>query len=123
MLLFPLSYSNYAIWLGDKGYCRALDIQVQFTVEDSMFARNILFTLLAVSIAGFAQEFPDTGVDPSDTGFQVRYAANLGLGESYINIVNTGANGAPLLGPGLGAATGNICVNVYAFDPGEELVA
>ena len=52
-----------------------------------------------------------------------KYAANLNIGESYIDITNTGANGAALLGPGFGAATGNICVNVYAFDPGEELIS
>jgi hypothetical protein len=51
------------------------------------------------------------------------YAANLNVGESYIDIANNGANGAPLLGPGFGGASGNICVNVYAFDPGEELIA
>src|ERR1035438_339093 len=44
------------------------------------------------------------------------------MGESYVDIVNTGANGATLNGPGLGSA-GNICVNVYAFDPGEELIS
>jgi hypothetical protein len=54
---------------------------------------------------------------------QTRYAANLNLGESFINLINTGTNGASLLGPGLGAATGNICANVYAFDPAEELVS
>ena len=59
----------------------------------------------------------------SDESFLVRYAANLNVGESYIDITNTGANGAALLGPGFGTATGNICVNVYAFDPGEELIA
>jgi hypothetical protein len=53
----------------------------------------------------------------------VRYAANLNIGESYIDITNTGANGAPLLGPGFGGASGNICVNVYAFDAGEELIS
>ena len=52
-----------------------------------------------------------------------RYAANLEIGESYINIANTGANGAPLLGPGFGAALGNICANVYTFDASEELVS
>src|SRR5579883_774557 len=73
--------------------------------------------LLAVGAFGaFAQSV-------ADTNYQVRYAANLGLGESYIDIVNTGANGAPVLGPGLGAAVGNICINVYAFDPGEEMVS
>ena len=55
--------------------------------------------------------------------FQISYAANLNQGESYINLANTGANGAPLLGPGFGVTAGNICANVYAFDPGEELIA
>ncbi len=59
------------------------------------------------------------GGDP----FLVSYAANLNVGESFIDIGNTGANGAPLLGPGFGGAAGNICANVYAFDSGEELVA
>ncbi len=59
----------------------------------------------------------------ADASFQVRYAANLNLGESYVDITNTGANGASLLGPGLGGASGNICVNVYAFDASEELVS
>jgi hypothetical protein len=77
--------------------------------------RNVTFAALALAFAtvAFAQ----------DGGFQVRYAANLNIGESYIDIGNDGANGAPLLGPGFGAASGNMCVNVYAFDPNEELVS
>jgi hypothetical protein len=58
-----------------------------------------------------------------DTAFQVSYAANPSVGESYINIVNTGANGAALLGPGFGTASGNICVNVYAFAPDEQEIS
>jgi hypothetical protein len=59
----------------------------------------------------------------ADSPFQVRYASNLTAGDSVINITNTGANGASLYGPGFGGATGNLCVNVYALDPGEELVS
>jgi uncharacterized repeat protein (TIGR01451 family) len=59
----------------------------------------------------------------ADGPFQVSYAANLNLGESYIDIANTGANGSPLLGPGFGTQAGNLCVNVYAFDAGEELIS
>jgi hypothetical protein len=55
--------------------------------------------------------------------FQVNYATNFQAGDSFINFVNTGANGASLLGPGYGAAAGNICVNAYAFSPDEEMVA
>ena len=55
--------------------------------------------------------------------FQVSYAANLNIGESYLGIANTGTNGASLQGPGFGAPSGNICVNVYAFDPAEELIS
>jgi uncharacterized repeat protein (TIGR01451 family) len=58
-----------------------------------------------------------------DGPFQVSYAADPSAGESLINMINTGANGAPLLGPGFGFTAGNTCVNVYAFDPGEELIA
>jgi hypothetical protein len=59
----------------------------------------------------------------SDSPFQVRYTANLQFGESFIDITNTGANGAALLGPGFGAQAGNICANVYAFDAGEEMIS
>ena len=59
----------------------------------------------------------------ADTPFQVYYAANLNQGESYINLVNDGATGAPPLGPGLGAAVGNVCANVYAFDQNEEMIS
>lgn len=58
-----------------------------------------------------------------DTFFQVRYASNLTNGSSVINISNTGANGAPLAGPGFGPAAGNTCVNVYAFSPDEQLIS
>jgi uncharacterized repeat protein (TIGR01451 family) len=59
---------------------------------------------------------------PACGPFLVKYAANLGVGESYITIGNDGSNGAPL-NPGLGGATGNICVNVYSFDPAEEMLS
>jgi hypothetical protein len=81
-----------------------------------MYLRNVILATLVLATAAFAQI-------TADAPFQVRYAANLNIGESYIDITNTGANGAPLLGPGFGAASGNICVNVYAFDPGEELIS
>jgi hypothetical protein len=47
----------------------------------------------------------------ADSPMQVRYAANLGVGDSYVNITNTGATG------------GNLCVNVYTFSPDEQLIS
>ena len=55
--------------------------------------------------------------------FLISYAANLNAGDSVINITNTGANGALLNGPGFGGSAGNICVNVYAFSPDEQMVS
>ena len=83
-----------------------------------MHFRNVLLVALALAAVAFAQN-PIT----ADSPFQVRYAANPAAGESYIDIVNTGANGAPLLGPGFGGAAGNICANVYAFSPDEQLIS
>jgi hypothetical protein len=81
-----------------------------------MHLRKVVFALFALAAVALAQV-------ATDAPFQVRYAANLNLGESYINITNDGANGAPLLGPGFGGAVGNICVNVYAFSPDEQLIS
>src|ERR1035438_8049632 len=83
-----------------------------------MYLRNVILAALVLTIAAFAQN-PIT----ADAPFQVRYAANLNIGESYIDITNTGANGCAVLGPGFGGASGNICVNAYFFDPGEELIS
>lgn len=55
--------------------------------------------------------------------FQILYASNIDKGDSFLNVTNTGANGAALNGPGFGGATGNICLNVYGFSPDEQLVA
>ena len=75
---------------------------------------SLTLAAMTLSMAAFAQQ---------DTSFQIRYAANLTAGDSVINITNTGANGASLAGPGFGGATGNICVNVYAFSPDEQLIS
>jgi hypothetical protein len=76
--------------------------------------RTLLFAAMVTTVGAYAQ---------TDTPYQVRYASNLNVGDSYINITNTGANGAGL-GEGTTAnVTGAICVNVYAYDPTEETVS
>jgi len=81
-----------------------------------MHLRNVLLAILVCSMVAMAQV-------TLDSPFQIRYAANTTAGESYINMINTGANGAPLLGPGFGGAAGNICVNIYAFSPDEQMIS
>ncbi len=72
---------------------------------------TILAAILVSSMAAFAQAH--------DTPFQVRYASNLNVGDSVVNITNTGANSTVAF-PN---QNGNICVNVYTFDAHEELVS
>jgi len=61
--------------------------------------------------------------------FQVSYASNLNMGDTYANITNTGASAKALLNPGKTGSTaqnnidGNICVNIYAFAADEQEVA
>ena len=69
-----------------------------------------------VSIGGqTVVNFTNTAFDP----FQVRYASNLAVGDSFINITNTGASSTTALP----VQNGNLCVNVYAFSPDEQLVS
>jgi hypothetical protein len=79
-----------------------------------MYRLALLAALLLTSVGLFGQA--------EDTPYQVRYAANLNKQDSFLNVSNTGANGAPLTGPG-GAPVGNICVNLYAFSPDAQLIA
>lgn len=51
--------------------------------------------------------------------FQVRYASNLPIGDSFINFTNDGSSATT----SFPAENGNICVNAYAFSPDEQLIS
>jgi len=53
-----------------------------------------------------------------DSPFQVRYASNLAIGDSVVNITNTGASSTNAFP----TQNGNIC-NVYTFSADEQLVS
>ncbi len=80
--------------------------------------RHTLIASFALSVVAFAQ--PNVTVDSQ---YQVRYIANLNLGDSVINITNSGARGAGLAAGTTAATTGAICVNVYAFSPDEQMIS
>jgi hypothetical protein len=73
---------------------------------------KLLVAVVVLAVAAFGQAIPGA---PSDA-FQVRYAANLNVGDSVINISNAGTQNSS------GALT-NICANVYAFSPDEQLIS
>src|SRR2546423_1109303 len=60
----------------------------------------------------------------TDNAFQTRYAANLNIGDSVVNITNTGARGGVGNTSGISASIGGaICANVYTFSPDEQMVS
>jgi len=73
-----------------------------------------VFAALLLSTAAYAQL-----VIGNDLPFQVNYATNLAYGDSFVTVTNSGA-AATVSMP---LQNGNICVNVYTYDPTEELVA
>jgi hypothetical protein len=76
---------------------------------------NICFSFVFATLAMSAVAFGQT----QDGAYQLGYAANLNAGDSVINITNDGAR-AGFSGTN---TAGNICVNVYTFDPQEEELA
>jgi len=77
--------------------------------------------LVAFSTVAFAQfvgQPQATAVDPTVTSdvFQVKYAANLNIGDSFVDFTNTGATV-------VSGSSQNLCANIYTFDPAEELIA
>lgn len=51
--------------------------------------------------------------------YQVRYTANLPIGDSVVNFTNTGESSTNAFP----SQNGNICVNAYAFSPDEQLIS
>src|SRR5580698_9596639 len=73
---------------------------------------TMIFATLALSTVAFAQN----GV------YQIGYAANLNIGDSEVNLSNDGSQGGFINATPF-KTEGNICVNVYTFDPAEEEIA
>jgi hypothetical protein len=77
--------------------------------------RTVLLATMATSVAAFSQAV--------DTPYQAHYASNLAVGDSVVNISNSGANGASLNSGTSASTTGAICANVYTFSPDEQMVS
>jgi hypothetical protein len=77
----------------------------------SVTTRSALMFLLTTTAFGQA-----ISGSPADA-FQVRYASNLNIGDSVINITNAGTKNTAT------GALSNICVNVYTFSPDEQLIS
>jgi hypothetical protein len=75
---------------------------------------SLIFATVALSAVAFAQV--------QDTTYQVGYAANLNIGDAVVNLSNDGAQGG-FVNAAPFKTEGNICVNVYTFDPAEEEIA
>jgi len=82
------------------------------------FFRGTVLVAFALAVGAFAQ--PN---GTQDHFFQVRYASNLNVGDSVVNITNSGALGAGLPAGTSAGTTGAICVNVYAFSPDEQMIS
>ena len=63
-------------------------------------------------LSGFPDHTNALAFTPAAPTHLIRYFSNLDVGDSVINIANTGAN-----------AAGSICVNVYAFAPDEQEIS
>lgn len=83
--------------------------------------RKLQFIVAAVVCA--ASAYSQQEQVTLDGPYQLRYASNLNLGDSVINITNSGARGAAQPSGTSAAITGALCVSVYMFSPDEQMVA
>jgi len=91
-----------------------------------MNIRSFVFAALVSSVAMFAQ-----GPQGQDSPFQIRYASNLAIGDSVVNFTNDGASYSQACVTGCATPTGgttfaqngDVCANVYAYSPDEQLVS
>jgi hypothetical protein len=88
----------------------------------TMNLRNLVLATMAMSVAAFAQ----LPISSGDGPFQIRYASNVTVGDSYIDVSNDGASMTTTTiasGQNTLAVSGSICVNAYAFNADEEILS
>jgi len=91
---------------------------------------TLALAVAAFSTASFAQSLDNVSSAPQDW-FQINYASNLNIGDSYVNITNSGATtnialcGATdtICQAGPVTTSLNLCASLYTFDPQEELIS
>ena len=74
-------------------------------------------------LASFVLALPLTiyGQNPPEYPYQISYASNLNLGDSVVNVTNSGASAGSNV-PIVDANTyGDICANIYVYAPDREL--
>ena len=90
-----------------------------------MNIRNFAIVAAFSAVAAFGQgpfaAVPAAGY--ADSAFQVRYASNLSIGDSVVNFSNAGSSSTDSGLPAGVAQNGDICANVYAYSPDEQLVS
>lgn len=85
--------------------------------------RNLHIVTAAIVFTGAAYSQVSATNVTLDGPYQVRYASNLNVGDSVINITNSGARGAGQAAGTSASTTGALCVNVYAFSPDEQMIS
>jgi hypothetical protein len=75
--------------------------------------RTVLVCLVLFGFEAFA--FGQAGDGP----FKIGFASNLNIGDSVVNVTNSGAGSTVALP----TQNGNICANVYTYSPDEQLIS
>jgi hypothetical protein len=85
---------------------------VNFSTPISAGGGTTYFSLEGAPTSALTVVVGTSSTDP----FQIRYAANLNIGDAYVDITNSGATVA-------NGTSQNLCANLYTFDPAEELIS
>jgi hypothetical protein len=80
---------------------------------------RILVCVALWAVAAHGQTATTVTTGGQDAPYQIRYAANLLIGDSVVNLTNSGASSTV----GYPIQNGNICANVYTYSPDEQLVS
>jgi hypothetical protein len=88
-----------------------------------MNIRNFTIVAAFSAVAAFAQPKAFLPALSNDSAFAVRYASNLAIGDSVVNFSNAGTSSTDAGITGGAPQNGDICANIYAYSPDEQLVS
>jgi len=85
-----------------------------------MYLRLLVLAVIVFAVPAFLNAQLTGASATLDGSFQVKIFPNLGVGDSVINIGNTGGGGGGTI---LAPTGGSLCANIYVFSPDEQEVA
>ena len=121
--LASIAINNTTVSASTPSLAAGASCSVSFIVTAGSAGTYLNTTSNVTSTQGVGSTASATLLVSPEDAFQVNYAANLQSGDAVVNVTNAGTSAGLNVPVPFGNNLGDICANIYVFDPDQEMAA